>query len=423
MEKFISEMLRKYPKLRSFAKKSYQLSMIFIGKTLNLKGQKIDEYLGKSQCIYNNKNYFGYYDKSPWNKDNSKVLTMLVPFDDKHPEGNEYAKIGYFDNNLDEFIEIDTTNSWNLQQGCMLQWIEKNNNENIIYNKFINDKYSSIIYNMENKEKTIIDYPIYCISKDGKFGLSVDFSRLGRLRPGYGYSNVKDYSAGQLAPDNNGIWLVNLEENTSKLIISLKDIVSFNHDKTMDGVEHKFNHIEFNPSGNRFMFLHRWRNNGIGYSRLFTANIDGSELYCIADDIMVSHSCWKNDYQILSWARKKEIGDRYYLYTDKTDKFEIIGDGILTSDGHPSYSNDGRYILTDTYPDKFRIKSLIIYDTVENKKYDIAKYYAPFKYDGEVRCDFHPRWSSDNKYISFDSVHEGGRKQYVMDNPFYKDKK
>ena len=44
---------------------------------------------------------------------------MLVPFDDKHPEGNEHPKVGYFDNNLGKFIEIDTTNSWNLQQGCM----------------------------------------------------------------------------------------------------------------------------------------------------------------------------------------------------------------------------------------------------------------------------------------------------------------
>lgn len=419
MENFISEMLRKYPTIRSIVKKTYQLVMICIGKLLNLKEQRISKYLKVSRGIYNERNYFGYYDKSPWNKDNSKVLTMLVPFDDKHSNGNDYAKVGYVEEKTNKFIEIDDTNSWNLQQGCMLQWINQNNNENIIYNKFIENKYCSIIYNMQTKEKNIIDYPIYCISKNGKYGLSLDFSRLGRLRPGYGYSNLKDNSVGQLAPDDNGIWLINLEENSSKLIISLKEIINFEHNKTMDGVEHKFNHIEFNPSGSRFMFLHRWKHNGIGYSRLFTANIDGSDLYCIADDVMISHSCWKNDYQILSWSRKKEIGDRYYLYTDKTDEFEIIGEGILTSDGHPSYSNDGRYILTDTYPDKFRIKSLIIYDTLENKRYDIGKYYAPFKYDGEVRCDFHPRWSLDNKYISFDSVHEGKRKQYVIKNPFY----
>ena len=33
---------------------------------------------------------------------------------------------------------------------------------------------------------------VYSVSLDGKFALSLDFSRLHRLRKGYGYSNIPD---------------------------------------------------------------------------------------------------------------------------------------------------------------------------------------------------------------------------------------
>lgn len=414
IENKLSEVLRRFPKIRVLAKRIYQLIMTLINKLLNI--EKCTTCNKMYTINTKDENYFGYYDKSPWNKSGNKILTMNVPFSNKHPKGNEKALVGYYSVENKEFIVIDETFTWNLQQGCMLQWVGQESENLVIYNSIKDNKYVSIIKNINDLSEKIINLPIYCLSKDGKYGLSVCFSRLGRLRPGYGYSNLEDNSYRQLAPDNNGIWFIDIENNTSKLILSLKDIIKIDSDSTMDGVEHKFNHLEFNPSGNRFMFLHRWRKKGIGYSRLFTCDIDGKNLYCLANDIMVSHSCWKDDKHILSWSRKKGIGDRYYLYKDQTKEYEIIGEGILTSDGHPSYSPDGRYIVTDTYPDKFRIKTLIVFDTKENKRYDIAKLYAPFKYDNDERCDFHPRWSRDGKYISFDSTHEGKRKQYVIES-------
>lgn len=37
------------------------------------------------------------------------------------------------------------------------------------------------------------------------------------------------------------------------------------------------------------------------------------------------------------------------------------------------------------------------------------------KFQGEGRCDLHPRFSQDGKYISFDSVMTGKRRQYYVD--------
>jgi hypothetical protein len=364
--------------------------------------------------------FFGYYDKSPWNNTGRYILTIQVPLSGRHPLPNEVAIVGYVDTeDSNKFFPIDKTKTWNLQQGCMLQWLGPNFSDKVIYNDELNGKYVSCIYNITTNKKRILERPIYSVSKDGKWALSLNFSRLHRLRPGYGYSNLVDNTEGILYPENDGIWLLDIEKNISRLIISVADIVKIGWNNTMDSVEHKFNHLEISPDGKRFMFLHRWKKNNIRYSRLFTANLDGTEIYCVADDQMVSHSCWKNNNQILSWARKEGFGDNYYLFTDKSEKFEIIGKGILNEDGHPSYSPDGRYILTDTYPDKTRMRSLIIYDTYTNKKYVLGKYFAPFKYDEEVRCDLHPRWNRNGSKICFDSVHDGKRGQYIINNPLF----
>lgn len=412
IENVFSRLLKRYPKLRTFIKLSYQRIMYILSRK-----NELNKSITEIKCISskNNEHFFGYYDKSPWNINGELILSLKVPFSNKHPDKNDKAMIGMIDTKK-KFISIGKTSTWNLQQGCMLQWIGPDFKDEIIYNDFKDDKYICIIYNIETKKKKVIERPVYSVSKDGKFGLSLNFSRLHRLRPGYGYTNLPDHTENELHPADDGIWYVDLEKNESKLIISLDQIVKYDWCKTMEEAEHRFNHIDINPGGTRFSFLHRWEYKNETYSRLFTANTNGKKIYCITDDKLVSHSCWKNDKQILVWCRQENIGDKYFLFTDQTDKREIIGDNILTRDGHPSYSPDGRYILTDTYPDRKRNRTLIIYDTIKNERYDIAKLFTPFKYDGEKRCDLHPRWSRDGKKICIDSVHEGKRQLYIIDN-------
>jgi len=92
-----------------------------------------------------------------------------------------------------------------------------------------------------------------------------------------------------------------------------------------------------------------------------------------------------------------------------------VGEGVLTSDGHCSYSPDGRWILTDTYPDRERLRTLILYRPSDGSRVDIGRFFSPRELDGEIRCDLHPRWSRDGQKICFDSVHEGHRQIYVVD--------
>lgn len=152
------------------------------------------------------------------------------------------------------------------------------------------------------------------------------------------------------------------------------------------------------------------------YTRLVTVNPDGSEMYNLSDDDMTSHCCWKNDEEILAYAHKKNGGDGYYLMKDKTQEHIKLWSDLLISDGHPSYSPDGAYIITDTYPDRQRVANIYCIDAKNNEINTIAKVFAPFKYDNDVRCDLHPRWNHRGDKICFDSVFEGNRQLYIVHN-------
>ena len=53
----------------------------------------------------------------------------------------------------------------------------------------------------------------------------------------------------------------------------------------------------------------------------------------------------------------------------------------------------------------------------ESELHTIAKVFAPFKYDNDVRCDLHPRWNKSGNAICIDSVFEGKRGLYRIPVP------
>lgn len=55
-------------------------------------------------------------------------------------------------------------------------------------------------------EERIIEQPIYTISADGEMALSLDFTRLHRLRRGYGYANIEEVTKSEKLPNATCIW-------------------------------------------------------------------------------------------------------------------------------------------------------------------------------------------------------------------------
>ncbi len=351
--------------------------------------------------------FFGYYDKTPWSSDMSKFVCHRL-------KDKTTVEIVVFDRDRQKTTVVGTSATWSSQQGTMVQWL---GNQAIIFNDLVEGKLAARIVSLTGKTEKVIYFPIQTLHPNGKEALSLNYKRLERLRPEYGYAVAASNFSSDRSLAEDGIWKVDLESRTGKLIISLESLINHQPRPEMANAEHKVNHMMYSPQGTKFVFMHRWLGNQGKFSRLYVADADGSNLQLLLDDRMVSHYSWRNEEDLLAWARTKEAGDRYYLINLVTGDKEVIGEGILAiyGDGHPSFSPDKHWILTDTYPDKSRKQHLLLYEVATEKLVEVGSFFAPLKFSNAKRCDLHPRWSPDGNAISIDSTYEGKRRTYILD--------
>lgn len=419
IEQKINYQLNKYPAVKRVVKRIYQRAMYAISPRIKSEGH----ITRISPDDPNHEYFFGYYDKSPWDITDRYMLCMRANDTWSDVSPREKADILLIDtqkdeNNPERVKKIAETHAWNVQQSCMLQWLGKDYGSRVLYNDYRDGKYVSVILKLETMEEKVIPAAVYSVSADGTFALTLDFSRLYNLRPGYGYYNVPEETERVALPDTTAIWKVDLETGDVTPLLKYTDFAGFQPRPEMleAGTVHKVNHIMLSPNGKRFMVLYRWFNGQRKYTRLVTCNVDGTDMYVLSDDDMVSHCFWKDDETILAFENKHKTGPGYYLMRDKTQEY-IHCWPQFSNDGHPSYSPDKKLIATDSYPDRARVASINLMDGDESKKENrtVAKVFAPFKYDNDTRCDLHPRWNHAGNKICFDSVFEGHRGVYVVD--------
>jgi len=403
--------------------------------------------------------FFGYYDKPQLSKDGSKLLALKVGFIDRVPDKNDIAIIGYFDINKNEkFVEVSTTKSFNWQQGCMLQWVGPEFNNTIIFNDYLNGKFVSIILELDSNKKTVYNKPIYSMHPNGKLAITIDFERHHWCRRGYSYDGDFDASKNKKIVDGDAIWLIDFEKNLSKKIILLQDIINKNSLSNMHNATHYLEHLMFNPTGAKFCFLHRWKiaDGGI-YARLYSSNIDGTEVSLLSDSGRMSHFAWKDDEYLLAYGgienkinklrkyknvlkyvikpllpiyhmivndnsriSKMITGDSYLLLNIESKKIRRVASSISSEDGHPSFSKYGKkdIFITDTYPDpdEGSVAKLIAFDLSTNEFSVLNKLNSIPEYDNSpIRCDLHPRWSYYGEYVSIDTMNDGARGCYLYE--------
>ena len=362
--------------------------------------------------------WFGYYDKCPWDSTGRYLLAMENDFADRQPKPGEKITVGMVDlKDNDKFIPLATTAAWSWQQGTMLQWLGSAPDSEIVFNSMVEqDAPVAVIRNVHTGKTRTLPMPIYALSNDGKKAVTLDFARLHRLRPGYGYPSYAENYADDPAPDKLGIWSFDLKGMKPELVVTLKQLSLNKPDERFAGAHHWVNHLQFNPGGSRFVFLHRWRIGEKPWStRIYTAKPDGTDLRLHLDTGMVSHFDWRDDTTLLAWVKTPKAGNKFALIDVTTDELTVVGDGVLTQDGHCSYSPDRKWILNDTYPDKNRLQWLMLFNPKSGRRYDLNQFHSPKEYTGPVRCDMHPRWNRDGTQVCFDGSHDAQRQVYVMD--------
>jgi len=362
--------------------------------------------------------WFGYYDKFQFDPTDRYVLGMEVDFEHRSPTPDDLIKIGVIDlKSNDQWTEIGQSRAWSWQQGCMLQWVP-GTESTVAWNDREGDRFVCHLLDVKSKQKRTLSSPIYALSPKGDWAITPDFSRLNETRPGYGYAGVPDRRKEVLAPDDAGIWKTDLKSGRTELLLSFAQVAKLPYRKEApSGVKHWFNHLLVSPDGARFSFLHRWRTSANGFgTRLLTADSDGKNLYILDPHGKTSHYIWRDPERLLAWASHPSHGDKFYLYQDRTDRVEVVGPEVMVVNGHCTYLANPRYILNDTYPDKQRNQHPYVFDVEKGTRHPLGHFHSPPVYNGEWRCDLHPRSSRDGRSVVIDSPHEGnGRQLYLID--------
>lgn len=406
-ERRVAGLLNAFPGVKQFVKQAYQqLNYYLHKKSYTIKTEfNITKFSDGER-----ESFFGYYDKLPINITASYIIYQSSSRNTKNkPSAKHPIDIVLAEFPTGKVLEQYSSNAYNWQQGCKLMWISESE---FIFNDFDKNKqaYISKIVNAETLKIThVLDQPVYDFARGKIF--SLNFCRLNELRPDYGYRNITECT--KFDYKNDGIFLTDIQSNTTELFLSLENIIQFDYKKNMDDAEHYVNHIMISPSGKKMIFLHRYFVSGRRYDRLFISSIENGDLRLLSDHEMISHCYWIDDIQLVAYMRRHDYGDKFYRINTDTGLIEPLSektDG--TGDGHP-HIVAGK-MLYDSYPDKSRLKSLFLFDFSTEEKKLLAEFYESLKFKGETRCDLHPRMSLDGKYAFVDSVHSGKRQLYCI---------
>lgn len=387
--------------------------------------------------------------------DGTRLLAHRVTFDGRPITAADATEVGFFDLPAGTWHSIGISKAFNWQQGALLQWLGPHPRSLVIYNDRIEDKFVARIVQIDQANRRDLPQAIYSVHPSGKYALTVRFERHYFCRA-YHYEGIADQRWNVPIHDEDGIIKVDLESGAATLIVRTVDIAKLHPPQTPPGTKHWLEHILWNPSGSRFAFLHRFGTDSEFHTRVCTSDANGTNIQIVIDtaDAEYSHMAWRDEvtfvvfrkrvrpvgkiYSQMSRSKRpllsaiigayhklrrkapllsltrSAVETGYALFEDGKSSFSWLAPSLLTTDGHPGWSRDGRFMITDTYNDTAGFRHLLLFDSVQNKTHWLGSFYSPYN-DSSFRCDLHPRFGSSERYVVIDSAHSGRRQIMVLE--------
>lgn len=359
---------------------------------------------------------FGYYGVRAVDRSGSAHLALRVPFHDRVPGATDAAEVGLIDLGTGRFAPLARTCAWNLQQGSMASWVDDQGHELLAYNDWEDGRtVARLVEPRDGGRVRTLQRAIACVSEDGRAAWGRDYARSWSCRAVTGYAPL-DPPRLVPRPADDGIWRLDLATGRADLILSVAAIAAAAPIPLPDDAPAWFDHVHANPSGTRLLILFRIRADKGWRSSLWTCDGDGRDLHqLIGYEARVSHFAWIDDQRLLlTTDAAGPMG--FVTMRDKEARPTPFMPGRLPADGHPAYSPDRRWLVTDAYPTADEPSSpLILVDVARERRIDIGRLASPRPYRGDIRCDLHPRWLPDGSGFTIDSIHAGDRQIYRVD--------
>jgi hypothetical protein len=392
--------------------------------------------------------FFGFHDLTPWNAHSDELVCLRTGVAEDHvPTHRDEAEVVIVNEVDGSETSVGRTRAWNWQKAARQRWLPALGRRVIAFNASNENGFECCLLDLDTAATRVLPLPLYDICDEQGFGLTLNFRRLVRCQPGYGYDHPSPEPA--LDYERDGIFRVDLQTGEAKLILSLADFLRGNGFDPALG-EHYFTHIQISPDGRRLVFMHRcFLPSGGLVNSFVVANTDGSGVRILLDDKM-SHFDWRGNDHVIVWCRKsaaiRKLKEskwlvaarslyrlsrkirinlvRQHLYNECFRQVDVnhgtmedIGKGVLPEDGHPQLNPVYPDVwVNDTYPDRHGNLTLMLYNQRTNRRLDLLRLpIAPAIMGTNWRCDFHPRWHPRGTRISFDSSHLGRRQMCLLD--------
>ena len=204
------------------------LFLLMVSIFLTAKAQSSFDLKMKQITSGDKHHFFGYIGQCqtiPWNASGRYILGLEVDFIDRLPAPEEFATIILVDtHSKNKIIKLDKCHAWNPQQGTMFYWNPKKPETQFFFNDrdIKTGKVFTVLYDIKKKRRVreykFKDTPVGNggVAADGSAFLAINYGRLARLRLVTGYPEALDWSSDKIAPENDGIFLVNIKTGEKK---------------------------------------------------------------------------------------------------------------------------------------------------------------------------------------------------------------
>jgi len=380
-----------------------KISIFFLPK-VKLNSKFSFEILGR-----NNGHYFvGYYDIDPYRESEGDILCHYVSPEYSQENEPSRAEIGLLSLTSGNFLPIVTTKAVNWQLGSRVQWVSE---KSIIYNDVVENDQCSIIFDVEmGKIVKKFARPFWAISPNKEIAASLNFSRIKKRRPGYGYKGKS------IDGDEEILTLFSLKTDEVLFQISLDKIINQIGYAVLPGTDPYMNHIAWSPCATKFITIFHFEESKSSSRKIFPVIIDLKDFKCILmhSSGYFSHHVWLDEDRMLAYI---ELNGKkcFSIWSEKRGWVEVSGSMPLT-DGHPTPILNSDKIIVDSYPNRFGRMSLYIGSSKSDTSlFKVGEVMSPPSYKGPLRCDLHPRVSKNNSLIICDFPDIEGRRLLVIE--------
>ena len=380
-----------------------------------------------------------YYDSSPFSPSGRYLALTRLPFEDRLPRPGDVAEIAIVDLASGETRTVADTRGWDVQLGAQLQWGA--DDHTLLFNDLdVRDwiPHGVRLDPMSGARRNLAG-AVYSVSPDGRWAASPCLRRMAVTQRGYGVVvPAAHIPVNRGAPQDDGIWLTDLDNGDTRLLVSLAEIVRAAQPPIAAarrrGDFFAF-HVKWNPQGTRLMLALRWlprswlpwkRKRRYGAKHVVTMDADGGNVR-----VAVSPERWGRGHHpnwcpdgdhVLMNLDTQGDGLRFARLRWDGAELETLAPAVPGS-GHPTLHPGGRYLLSDAYVDEPQAYAdgsapLRLVDLQSGSETTLVRIgIRPLaeRATGALRVDPHPAWDRSYTRIAFNACPDGRRRVYVAD--------